>query len=128
MRSKSSKNIGEREFMRQVTGDHGKSTGIYPELSYFQANSVAQRDQTHGAMLAIFWLVSGNYSEFTKRQVKDQLTRQSWGWIQEWILKKTDADDKVDAMLAFMAIHALGKIKEFREELAPGFSNSMHDR
>jgi hypothetical protein len=80
-------------------------------------------------MLAIFWLVSGNYTVFTKCQAgNEQLTRQSWGWIQEWILKKMDDDNKVDAMLAFMAIHALGKIEEFRDELAPGFSKHMHDR
>merc|ERR1719272_2511421 len=40
---------------------------------------------------------------------------------------KLSTEEAVDAMLTFMAIHSLGKITEFREELAPDFGAHLHD-
>jgi len=70
------------------------------------------------------------YEAFTNGQPHDrQLSRQSWAWIQAWIAQsvKLNTADAVDAALVFMAIHALGKIPEFRDELAPGFDSRRHD-
>lgn len=103
---------------------------IYPELSYFTATVAVQREQTYGAMVAVYWLLSGQHQAFIRGQAEDeQLSKQSWAWIQEWMSEtvKLSAEEAVDATLTFMAIHALGKIKEFREELAPGFDAHMHD-
>lgn len=59
----------------------------------------------------------------------DQLSRQSWVWIQEWMAQtvKLSTEEALDAIFVFMAIHALGKITEFREELVPGYDAHMHD-
>jgi len=103
---------------------------IFPELSYFTLSATMQRDQTHGAMIAVYWLISNNHQAFIRGQPQeDQLSRQSWAWIQEWMSQtvKLSTEEAVDATLTFMAIHALGKITEFREELAPGFDAHMHD-
>jgi len=102
----------------------------FPELSYFNANASQQRQQTCGAMLSVLWLIAGQHEAFIRSQPDDeQLSKQSWAWIQEWMSEsvRLNTDETVDAMLTFMAIHALGKIKEFREELAPGYDASMHD-
>eukprot|EP00929_Paragymnodinium_shiwhaense_P063873 TRINITY_DN31960_c0_g4_i1.p1 TRINITY_DN31960_c0_g4~~TRINITY_DN31960_c0_g4_i1.p1 ORF type:complete len:3718 (+),score=1051.51 TRINITY_DN31960_c0_g4_i1:107-11260(+) len=102
----------------------------YPELSYFPQNLAVQRDQTLGALLSVFWLISGQHEAFIRSQKPDeQLSLQSWAWIQEWMSQhvKLSREQTVDATLVFMAIHALGKIPEFREELAPGYDSSMHD-
>jgi len=112
---------------RQFKGRLGRA---FPELSYFDANAEVQRLQTYGAMLSVFWLVSNQHDYFIRSQPEDeQLSRQSWAWIQDWVAEgvKVHSEDALDAMLTFMAIHALGKIKEFRDELAPGFDAQMHD-
>lgn len=103
---------------------------IFPELSYFTSSVSMQKDQTHGAMIAVYWLISNNHQAFIRGQPQeDQLSRQSWAWIQEWMTQtvKLYSEEAVDATLTFMAIHALGKIPEFREELARGFDAHMHD-
>lgn len=40
---------------------------------------------------------------------------------------KLSTEEAVDATLVFMAIHALGKINEFREEFVAGMTRRMHD-
>jgi hypothetical protein len=40
---------------------------------------------------------------------------------------KLDNTEVVDACLVFMAVHALGRLAEFREELAKGFDEHYHD-
>jgi len=102
---------------------------VFPELSYFSGTTSTQRQQTMGALLSVYWLVSGQHEAFTRGQTQDPLSQQSWAWIQEWMAKtvKLSSEEAVDATLVFMAIHALGKIREFREECAPGFDKHMHD-
>jgi len=106
---------------------------IFPEISYFNTTADVyrvQRDQTFGAMLSVYWLITGQHEAFIKEQKHDcQLSQPSWAWIQEWMAQtvKLSTEDAVDATLVFMAIHALGKIKEFRDEMMPGFDAHMHD-
>jgi len=103
---------------------------IFPELNYFHTAVYAQREQTLAAMLSIYWLVADQHEAFIRSQgQEEQLSKQSWAWIQTWMAKtvKLSTPDVVDAALVFMAIHALGKIKEFREELSTAFPPSMHD-
>lgn len=104
---------------------------IYPELSYFGPSVTEQRDQTLCAMHCVLWLVSGNHEAFIRSQPPDrQLSRQSWAWIQDfWFAKrmKLTTPEALDAMLTFMAIHALGKVEEFREDFLKGYSRGMHD-
>jgi len=115
--------INEEQFKTRISR-------VYPELSYFAQNTAVQRDQTHCALLSVFWLVSGQREAFTKCQDEElQLSRQSWAWIQEWMAKtvKLSSEEVVDAVLAYMAIHALGKIPEFREDLTQGYGQHEHD-
>jgi len=103
---------------------------IFPEVNYFDADHARQRDQTLAAMLSVYWLLSDQHEAFIRNQQPDeQLSRQSWAWIQDWMQTtvKLSTPEVLDATLVFMAIHALGKIKEFREEFSTGFSPVMHD-
>jgi len=117
------KQVSEKVFRYRV----GRS---FPELSYFNSKSSVQRDQTYAAMLAVFWLITGQHSAFIRSQPEEEaLTRKSWAWIQEWMAEsvRLSTAEALDAVLVFMAIHALGKIPEFREELAPSFDKHLHD-
>jgi hypothetical protein len=105
----------------------------FPELSYFNSQgSQAElaHDQTMGALLSIFWLVSDHHASFIRGQpADDQLSLKSWAWIQEWIeqTKLLATPEATDAALVFVAIHALGKIPEFSKELVPEAKAHMHD-
>jgi len=115
--------ISERQFKARMMR-------AFPELSYFNTTAEAQRMQTQCAMLSVMWLVCGQHEAFIRQQAEEeQLSKQSWAWIQEWMKEtcKLLTEEAVDATLTFMAIHALGKIGEFREELAPGFDIARHD-
>lgn len=120
-----SKSLTEEEFRKGI--------GLtFPEVSYFGSPVARLRDQTYGALLAVFWLISGRHDAFVRGQAEDdQLSRQSWEWIQEWMTHtvKLSQDSVVaaDATLVFMAIHALGKNPAFRDELLPGFPPNKHD-
>jgi len=116
----------------KITEENFKSImgRIYPETSYFTTQTAMLRGQTHGAMLGIFWLITGNHEAFIRQQPEDeQMSSTSWAWIQEWIVNnvKLTTPEAVDAMMVFMAIHSLGKIQEFRQELASKFTEAHHD-
>ncbi|KAF4652938.1 hypothetical protein FOL47_010776 [Perkinsus chesapeaki] len=118
----------------------------FPELSYFRGRSDTTPDQsaavaldpaeiefrrTMGALLSVFWVCADRYEDFVRNQPPDnRLSRENWKQIQRWAknvvkLTNTEDPDAVDAMLCFMSIHDLGKMKDFREELAPGYQD--HD-
>lgn len=125
--------LSEEAFRNRVTR-------AFPELSYFNAGSNAGNgertlavngERTLGALLSIFWLVSDQHHLFIRGQIQEeQLTPESWSSIRRWMTEtiKLTTEDAVDAMLVFMAIHALGKIPEFRAELAQEFNDpNLHD-
>jgi len=117
------KGISERQFKVRIMK-------VFPELSYFNVRAEVQRNQTTCSMLTVLWLIGGQYEAFIRTQPEDEvLSKQSWAWIQEWIQDgvRLNIEGAVDAALTFMAIHALGKIREFREELAPQFDAERHD-
>lgn len=103
---------------------------IFPELSYFTDSSLVYFDRTICSMLSVFWLITDRHDAFIRSQPEEeQLSRQSWAWIKEWMDQtvKLSSVEAVDATLVFMAVHALGKVREFREELARGFDEHTHD-
>jgi len=117
------KQVNEENFRKEITR-------IFPELNYFDSASLVQRDQTVAAMLSVYWLLSDNHKAFIREQDRsDELSNQSWAWIQDWLTTsvKVSTPEVVDGMMVFMAIHALGKIKDFRSEFAQGCSAAMHD-
>lgn len=118
----------------------------FPELSYFRGRSDTTPDQsaavaldpadiefrrTMGALLSVFWVCADRYDDFVRNQPpSNRLSKENWSHLQRWVrnvVKLTDPQepDAVDAMLCFMSIHDLGKMKDFREELAPGYQD--HD-
>jgi len=118
-----SKAMSERPFKASICK-------AFPELTYFNTSAEDKHAQTMCAMLSVFWLVMGQHEAFIRSQSEeDKLSQQSWAWIQEWIKEtvKLNNEEVVDAILTFMAIHALGKITDFQEELAPDFDASRHD-
>merc|ERR1712070_913834 len=64
--------MGEKKFM-------GKIARAFPELSYFSDSHVTtQRDQTYGAMLSSFWLLTSSHEAFVRQQPEDdRLSKQS---------------------------------------------------
>jgi len=115
--------MGEKRFKGQL----GRT---FPELAYFGEAHKRQEDQTLGALLSVYWLLNDQHDAFTRGQDEDDvLTKHSWAWIQDWISEtlRFSSEETVDAVLALMAIHALGKIQSFREELAPEYSAGLHD-
>ncbi|KAF4666566.1 hypothetical protein FOZ61_009605 [Perkinsus olseni] len=122
---------------------------VYPELQYFRntvgrtdsspdaihpsaalSDSDAEYRRTVCAMLCIYSICTDNYCDFTKNQAPaDRLSRDSWRTLQWWIenvVKLTGDPVAVDAMLCFMAIHDLGKIRDIRRDLSPGICD--HDK
>lgn len=121
---------------------------VYPELAYFgtsdrsgdgESGSGAGapqpstlREQSLCALCCVYWLLTNQHDNFIRGQPPDrQLSRQSWAWIQDWLQKsvKLSTPEAIDAALSFMAIHALGKYKAFREDFASvkKYTQEMHD-
>eukprot|EP00435_Cladocopium_sp_Y103_P056204 s102_g18.t2 len=122
--------IGEKRFKTMLP----KS---FPELAYFGSSHAKQHDQTYGALLSVYWLVNDQHDAFTREQDQnDVLSKQSWAWIQDGLLRRGGGaffrgralkdwmsehlrlqfEEVLDSTMVFMAIHALGKINQFREE------------
>jgi len=102
----------------------------FPELNYFPPESKKLHEKTLCAMLSLYWLITGQHESFIRSQrAEELLSVQSWSWIQGWMTEVVKIFDPqaVDAALVFMAIHALGSVREFREELARGFDEHYHD-
>jgi hypothetical protein len=109
---------------------------VFPEVGYFTSSSSLQqnydklRDHTLCSMMCVYWLITGKHDAFIRSQAQEgRLSGASWEWIQDWMrdVVKIFQPDAIDAMLVFMAIHALGRITEFRTELAKGFDVHYHD-
>ena len=126
------KSINSAEFMREVKL-------VFPELSYFRGRSDTTPDasasvslepweiefrRTLGAMLSVFYVCGDHYEEFVSSQT-DKLSPASWAEIRNWATRVLTSAEAVDAMLSLMAIHDLGKLKDFRNDLAPDFKD--HD-
>jgi hypothetical protein len=107
------KNLTEKEFKDRIRQ-------AYPEIGFFSSDMQEEKGRTYGALMSLFWLITENGEAFCRGQPDDeQLTKQSWVVIQEWVQKCLKAEDVVDAMLSYMAIHALGRIPNLHQEFAP---------
>merc|ERR1719506_458470 len=55
---------------KKVKGENFRERAreAYPELRYFTDATTTQRDQTYGALMSVFWLVSGNREAFIRSQ------------------------------------------------------------
>ena len=115
---------------------------VFPELSYFRGRSDTTPDasasvvgldpseieyrRTMGAMLSVFWVVADRYDDFIQGQPDhDKLSLTSWKKIRSWMGSMLTTPESVDAMLCLMAIHDLGKLKDFRNDLAKHYKD--HD-
>eukprot|EP00928_Gymnodinium_smaydae_P016291 TRINITY_DN16089_c0_g1_i1.p1 TRINITY_DN16089_c0_g1~~TRINITY_DN16089_c0_g1_i1.p1 ORF type:complete len:3624 (+),score=981.26 TRINITY_DN16089_c0_g1_i1:76-10947(+) len=102
-----------------------KLSRIFPELGYFGEQANSQYSQTIKSLLAIYWLASNQYDAFVHGQHSSELlSKVSWDWLQQWLKGSQEGKvglsiEYVDALLAFLAVHLLGAINEFREDLAP---------
>ena len=130
---------------KEMTSDEFVATAklVFPELSYFRGRSDTTPDasasvslepaeiefrRTLGAMLSVFWIVADDYDSFVANQgLGNRLSRSSWALIQDWARNDVEltTPEAVDAMLSLMAIHDLGKLKDFRNDLASDFKD--HD-
>lgn len=137
--------LGKKILNKSVSSSEFIDTAklVFPELSYFRGRSDTTPDssasvnlepseieyrRTLGAMLSVFWVVSDNYEEFSASQNESvRLSRQSWDDIRQWTTSKVSltSPEAVDAMLCLMAIHDLGKLKDFRHDLASDYKD--HD-
>ena len=137
--------LGKKILNKSVSSSEFIATAklVFPELSYFRGRSDTTPDssasvnlepseieyrRTLGAMLSVFWVVSDNFEEFAASQNESvRLSRQSWDDIRQWTISKVSltSPEAVDAMLCLMAIHDLGKLKDFRHDLASDYKD--HD-
>eukprot|EP00397_Hematodinium_sp_SG-2012_P000013 GEMP01000013.1.p1 GENE.GEMP01000013.1~~GEMP01000013.1.p1 ORF type:complete len:4104 (+),score=709.09 GEMP01000013.1:293-12604(+) len=113
----------------------------FPEINYFRGRSDTTPDasahsvqlgpaeieyrRTLVAMLSVYWICSDQRDRFIRSQGSSPITISSWAAIQKWCREtvKLATPSAVNAMLSFMAIHDLGKLSDFRGDLAPG----IHD-
>ena len=117
---------------------------VFPELSYFRGRSDTTPDasasvklepseieyrRTISAMLSVYYVVSDRYEEFVACQGPPEvrLSKASWNHIRDWTVTvvRLTTPESVDAMLCLMAIHDLGKLKDFRHDLAADYKD--HD-
>eukprot|EP00930_Biecheleria_cincta_P029502 TRINITY_DN20520_c0_g1_i1.p1 TRINITY_DN20520_c0_g1~~TRINITY_DN20520_c0_g1_i1.p1 ORF type:complete len:1155 (-),score=223.59 TRINITY_DN20520_c0_g1_i1:115-3579(-) len=102
------------------------------ELRYFGKADFVEQKRVMCALLAVYWIVCKQYDAFVRSQAEDaRLSHESWGKLQEWTKTTvclTKDVETVRAMLVFVAIMSVGKVKNFRKAFTPEteeFSESL---
>ncbi|MBS2034028.1 DUF1152 domain-containing protein [bacterium] len=87
-------------------------------------------DRTYVGVKAIEWLLKGDYASFTECQDKQKLTPESFQKMSDYARSIIKDDQALDAMITFMVINDLGKIKKVVDQLAEqtGTHNVDHDK
>ncbi|OLP80286.1 E3 ubiquitin-protein ligase HERC2 [Symbiodinium microadriaticum] len=95
----------------------------FTELGFFSAKETVDKKRTVGALLAVFWIVASQYDQFVRGQAEGvRLSKSSWDHLQDWTRNTvclTKSHSMVSAMLVYVAIMNVGKIKPFRAAFAP---------
>eukprot|EP00930_Biecheleria_cincta_P055421 TRINITY_DN41740_c0_g1_i1.p1 TRINITY_DN41740_c0_g1~~TRINITY_DN41740_c0_g1_i1.p1 ORF type:complete len:1506 (-),score=256.24 TRINITY_DN41740_c0_g1_i1:248-4735(-) len=109
--------ISEAEFLDAVNN-------IFVELRYFdKTGDMVEKKREVGALLAVYWIVSNQYDQFVRSQAPAaRLSQESWGKLQDWTRRTVNLTENVQhvqAMLVFVAIMGVGKIKTFRTAFTP---------
>jgi len=106
----------EQEFVEMVNIS-------FPELRYFQQADATEMKRELCGLLAVYWIVSDQYDKFVRNQAKEGcLSKASWQKLQEWVqsVVQLKANSRtVWAMLVFVAIMSVGKIKGLRMAFTP---------
>eukprot|EP00439_Symbiodinium_sp_Y106_P071047 s1219_g12.t1 len=111
-----------------ILGDGSVATAneTFTELGFFSAKETVDKKRTVGALLAVFWIVASQYDQFVRGQAEGvRLSKSSWDHLQDtadWTRNTvclTKSHSMVSAMLVYVAIMNVGKIKPFRAAFAP---------
>eukprot|EP00913_Durusdinium_trenchii_P025066 g23530.t1 len=100
------------------------------QLGFFSNKESVDKKRTVGALLAVFWIVANQYDQFVRGQDEaNRLSKESWEHLQDstgmscdWTrntVRLTKSHSMVSAMLVYVAIMNVGKIKPFRAAFAP---------
>ncbi|CAL1162904.1 unnamed protein product [Cladocopium goreaui] len=108
--------LNEKEFL-------SVASETFTELGFFSQKESVDKKRTVGALLAVFWIVADQYDQFVRGQeASNRLSKNSWEHLQDWTrntVHLTKSHSMVSAMLVYVAIMNVGKIKPFRAAFAP---------
>eukprot|EP00435_Cladocopium_sp_Y103_P075422 s11_g57.t1 len=116
--------LNEKEFL-------AVASETFTELGFFSQKESVDKKRTVGGLLAVFWIVADQYDQFVRGQeASNRLSKNSWEHLQEslegdlwdWTrntVHLTKSHSMVSAMLVYVAIMNVGKIKPFRAAFAP---------
>ena len=128
-----SKNYAE---MNWLAGDVNATPEIQPGGNGKTASEVMfgekkiEFDRTYVGVKAIEWLLKDDYASFTECQDKQKLSPESFKAMSDYAKSIIKDDQALDAMITFMVINDLGKIKKVVDQLAEqtGTHNVDHDK
>ncbi len=86
-------------------------------------------DRTAVGILALKWLLAGDYHMFTSPQPKPILTERNFNALKRYTKRIVKNNDILDALIGFLVINDLGKVKSVvhQVELRSGIKNVDHD-
>jgi len=112
--------LTEEKFLEEVNS-------IFLELQYFGKTNAPMKKKALGSLLAVYWICANLYDKFVRGQSQEtRLTKTSWETLQHWTtgtVKLTETPAFVGAMLVYVGIMDLGKIKPFQSAFAPGYDD-----
>lgn len=88
-------------------------------------------DRTAVGILALKWVLNGNYAQFTSPQnAAVKLTQKSFDDLRNWTKNILKTPEDIDAMITYMVINDLGKINAVIDEIErkTGMSDVDHDK
>lgn len=99
----------------------------FPELDidsgvYAYYSSLDERNRAVASVHSIIWLLRNDYEEFTAAQPLDKrMTLELWNKLQVFVESAKPDGEMVQAVLVFLTIRGVGKIKSLRDQLPVNF-------
>eukprot|EP00404_Azadinium_spinosum_P040764 CAMPEP_0180694760 /NCGR_PEP_ID=MMETSP1038_2-20121128/2088_1 /TAXON_ID=632150 /ORGANISM="Azadinium spinosum, Strain 3D9" /LENGTH=489 /DNA_ID=CAMNT_0022726135 /DNA_START=184 /DNA_END=1649 /DNA_ORIENTATION=- len=101
------------ERLPKTFGELDTSYGLYVKMSHED-----ERKRSMSAMMSIYWLLNNRYESFVECQKEGvRMTPQTWDRWQRFVKWVDLSDEMVHAMMVFLAIRGLGKVKSFAKAL-----------
>jgi len=102
-----------RRQLPQVFGELNSEAGLYVKMKYEDEGK-----RSMSAILSAYWLLKNRYSSFTELQKPAaRMSPQLWAQWQDFLKWVNMSDDMVHALMVFLAIRGLGKVKSFAKAL-----------
>jgi len=103
------------DILLRAFGELNEESGIYVKVKQFD-----ERKRSLSAMLSVYWMVTDNYDAFTAGQkTSNRMSKELWAEWQRFIQWADMDNETLHAMMVFLAIRGLGKVKSFAKALPP---------